>query len=95
MQHSMCLQAVYHNLKPASLRQQLENISVRPEQAEVFTQVWASAAPDVLENIRLGIFAPKKVSSCSVLGVCVRSVRSEPSGEFDIREDEILRSCQI
>lgn len=54
-------QAVYHNLKPASLRQQLENISVRPEQAEVFTQVWASAAPDVLENIRLGIFAPKKL----------------------------------
>ncbi|XP_042617418.1 COMM domain-containing protein 10 isoform X1 [Cyprinus carpio] len=54
-------QAVYHNLKPASLRQQLENISVEPERAEVFAQVWASAAPDVLEKIRLGIFAPKKL----------------------------------
>lgn len=78
----MSLQAVYHNLKPASLRQQLENISVQSEQAEVFAQVWASAAPDVLDNIRLGIFAPKKVSSCSVLDVCMRSARSEPSGEL-------------
>uniref|UniRef100_A0A673HSS0 COMM domain-containing protein n=1 Tax=Sinocyclocheilus rhinocerous TaxID=307959 RepID=A0A673HSS0_9TELE len=55
------LQAVYHNLKPASLRQQLENISVQPEKAEVFAQVWASAAPDVLQKIRLGIFAPNKL----------------------------------
>ncbi|KAF4110435.1 COMM domain-containing protein 10 [Onychostoma macrolepis] len=54
-------QAVYHNLKPASLRQQLDNISVQPEKAEVFAQVWAAAAPDVVEKIRLGIFAPKKL----------------------------------
>uniref|UniRef100_A0A8C2D3S6 COMM domain-containing protein n=1 Tax=Cyprinus carpio TaxID=7962 RepID=A0A8C2D3S6_CYPCA len=38
--------AVYHNLKPAALRQQLENLSVRSERVEV----WASAAPEVLER---------------------------------------------
>ncbi|XP_043103948.1 COMM domain-containing protein 10 [Puntigrus tetrazona] len=54
-------QAVYHNLKPASLRQQLENLSVQTEKAQVFAQVWAAAAPEVLEKIRLGIFAPKKL----------------------------------
>ncbi|XP_016394887.1 COMM domain-containing protein 10 [Sinocyclocheilus rhinocerous] len=60
-QNELYCQAVYHNLKPASLRQQLENISVQPEKAEVFAQVWASAAPDVLQKIRLGIFAPNKL----------------------------------
>lgn len=92
----LLLQAVYHNLKPASLRQQLENISVEPQRAEVFAQVWASAAPDVLEKIRLGIFAPKKVSSCSALDVCVNlSLTRKPSAvSFAIPEDEILLSCQ-
>ncbi|XP_050974047.1 COMM domain-containing protein 10 isoform X1 [Labeo rohita] len=54
-------QAVYHNVKPPSLKQQLENISVESEKAEVFSQVWASAGPDVVEKIRHGIFAPKKL----------------------------------
>ncbi|KAI2661928.1 COMM domain-containing protein 10 [Labeo rohita] len=43
------------------LEQQLENISVESEKAEVFSQVWASAGPDVVEKIRHGIFAPKKL----------------------------------
>ncbi|RXN28614.1 AP-3 complex subunit sigma-1 isoform X1 [Labeo rohita] len=55
------LKAVYHNVKPPSLKQQLENIGVESEKAEVFSQVWASAGPDVVEKIRHGIFAPKKL----------------------------------
>ncbi|XP_062854387.1 COMM domain-containing protein 10 isoform X2 [Trichomycterus rosablanca] len=54
-------QAVYHNIKPASLKQQLENIHVAPDQAEVFSQAWATAGPDVVEKIRQSIFAPKKL----------------------------------
>ncbi|ROL53722.1 COMM domain-containing protein 10 [Anabarilius grahami] len=54
-------QAVYHSVKPAALKQQLENISVASEKAEVFSQVWASAGPDVVEKIRHGIFALKKL----------------------------------
>uniref|UniRef100_A0A8C1WWH2 Uncharacterized protein n=1 Tax=Cyprinus carpio TaxID=7962 RepID=A0A8C1WWH2_CYPCA len=76
------LQAVYHNLKPAALRQQLENLSVRSERVEV----WASAAPEVLEKSRLGIFAPNKESSCSVLHVHMNlspiSAQSDPGKTF-------------
>ncbi|XP_051758768.1 COMM domain-containing protein 10 [Ctenopharyngodon idella] len=54
-------QAVYHSVKPAALKQQLENINIASEKAEVFSQVWASAGPDVVEKIRHGIFAPKKL----------------------------------
>ncbi|XP_076859612.1 COMM domain-containing protein 10 [Brachyhypopomus gauderio] len=54
-------QAVYHNVKPSSLKQQLENIHVSPEKAEAFCQAWASAGPDMVEKIRQRIFAPKKL----------------------------------
>ncbi|XP_007260844.3 COMM domain-containing protein 10 [Astyanax mexicanus] len=54
-------QAVYHNIKPASFKQQLENIQVAPDKAEAFCQAWATAGPDVVEKIRQRIFAPKKL----------------------------------
>uniref|UniRef100_A0AAR2JM26 COMM domain-containing protein n=1 Tax=Pygocentrus nattereri TaxID=42514 RepID=A0AAR2JM26_PYGNA len=53
-------QAVYHNIKPASFKQQLENIHIAPDKAEAFCQAWATAGPDVVEKIRQRIFAPKK-----------------------------------
>ncbi|XP_060787875.1 COMM domain-containing protein 10 isoform X1 [Neoarius graeffei] len=53
-------QAVHHNIKPASLKQQLENIHIAPDKAEAFSQAWATAGPDVVEKIRQTIFAPKK-----------------------------------
>ncbi|XP_056586111.1 COMM domain-containing protein 10 [Triplophysa dalaica] len=52
-------QALYHNVKPASLKQQLENISVVCDKAEAFSQIWAAAGQDELEKIRQRIFAPQ------------------------------------
>ncbi|XP_055025097.1 COMM domain-containing protein 10 isoform X2 [Misgurnus anguillicaudatus] len=52
-------QAVYHSVKPASLKQQLENIKIVSDKAQAFSQIWAAAGPDELEKIRQRIFAPK------------------------------------
>lgn len=54
-------QAVYHNVKPASLQQQLESIHLNPDKAEVFSQTWASAGPELVERQKHNIFAPKKL----------------------------------
>ncbi|CAL8249213.1 unnamed protein product [Merluccius merluccius] len=54
-------QAVYHNVKPASLQQQLEAVHLSQEKAEVFSQTWASAGPELVEKLRQNIFAPKKL----------------------------------
>ncbi|XP_059910497.1 COMM domain-containing protein 10 isoform X1 [Gadus macrocephalus] len=54
-------QAVYHNVKPASLQQQLEAVHVSPEKAEVFTQTWATAGPELVDKLRQTVFAPKKL----------------------------------
>uniref|UniRef100_A0AAY4DQJ3 COMM domain-containing protein n=2 Tax=Denticeps clupeoides TaxID=299321 RepID=A0AAY4DQJ3_9TELE len=54
-------QAVYHNIKPASLKEQLENVKIDPEKAEAFCQAWTTSGPDVIEKIRQRIFAPKKL----------------------------------
>ncbi|XP_051963832.1 COMM domain-containing protein 10 [Xyrauchen texanus] len=54
-------QAVHHNVKATSLKQQLENISVSSEKVEVFSQVWSSAGPEVMEKIRQNIFSPQKL----------------------------------
>lgn len=54
-------QAVYHNVKPASLQQQLEAVHLNPDKAEVFSQTWASAGPELVERQKHNIFAPKKL----------------------------------
>lgn len=54
-------QAVYHNVKPASLQQQLESVHLNPDKAEVFAQTWASAGPELVERQKHNIFAPKKL----------------------------------
>ncbi|KAJ0067916.1 hypothetical protein NL108_011699, partial [Boleophthalmus pectinirostris] len=53
-------QAVYHNVKPASLQQQLESVNLNQDKAEVFAQTWASAGPELVEKLKHNIFAPKK-----------------------------------
>uniref|UniRef100_A0A3P8YSW4 COMM domain-containing protein n=1 Tax=Esox lucius TaxID=8010 RepID=A0A3P8YSW4_ESOLU len=55
------LEAVYHNVKPVSLQQQLESIHLSSEKAEAFCLVWKAAGPDVLEKVRQRIFAPRKL----------------------------------
>ncbi|XP_034026525.1 COMM domain-containing protein 10 [Thalassophryne amazonica] len=54
-------QAVYHNVKPASLQQQLEALHLSSDKAEVFTQTWATAGPELIERSKHSIFAPKKL----------------------------------
>jgi len=59
---SHLVQAVYHNIKPASLQQQLELIHLSPEKAELFSQTWATAGPELVEKLKRNIFTSKKVS---------------------------------
>ncbi|XP_029018920.1 COMM domain-containing protein 10 isoform X4 [Betta splendens] len=54
-------QAVYHNVKPASLQQQLEAVHLNPDKAEVFSQIWATAGPELVEKLKQNIFAPRKL----------------------------------
>ncbi|KAJ8380978.1 hypothetical protein SKAU_G00017560 [Synaphobranchus kaupii] len=54
-------QAVYHNVKPASLKQQLESVHLQPDKVDALSQAWASAGPDAIEKFRQRIFAPKKL----------------------------------
>ncbi|CAK6950673.1 COMM domain-containing protein 10 isoform X1 [Scomber scombrus] len=54
-------QAVYHNVKPASLQQQLEAVHLNPDKAEVFSQTWATSGPEMLDRLKHNIFAPKKL----------------------------------
>uniref|UniRef100_UPI0037E90F47 COMM domain-containing protein 10 n=1 Tax=Semicossyphus pulcher TaxID=241346 RepID=UPI0037E90F47 len=54
-------QAVYHNVKPAALQQQLEAVHLNPDKAEMFSQTWATAGPELVEKLKQNIFAPKKL----------------------------------
>lgn len=54
-------QAVYHNVKPAALQQQLEAVHLNPDKAEMFSQAWATAGPELVEKLKQNIFAPKKL----------------------------------
>uniref|UniRef100_A0A4W5K6M9 COMM domain containing 10 n=1 Tax=Hucho hucho TaxID=62062 RepID=A0A4W5K6M9_9TELE len=63
---SIPLQAVYHNVKPASLKQQFENIHLSPEKAEAFCRAWTTAGPDVVEKVWQRIFTPKKSTQATL-----------------------------
>ncbi|KAJ8285265.1 hypothetical protein GJAV_G00024830 [Gymnothorax javanicus] len=54
-------QAVYHNVKPAAFKQQLESVHLDPEKVDAFAQAWASSGPETIEKVRQRIFAPKKL----------------------------------
>ncbi|XP_042710593.1 COMM domain-containing protein 10 isoform X2 [Malaclemys terrapin pileata] len=53
-------QAVYHNLKPAILQQQLESIHLDQDKAEAFVSAWTAAGQDTIEKFRQRILAPQK-----------------------------------
>lgn len=55
------LQAVYHNVKPAALQQQLEAVHMQSDKAEIFSQTWATVGPELVEKLKHNIFSPKKV----------------------------------
>nr|XP_043881993.1 COMM domain-containing protein 10 [Solea senegalensis] len=54
-------QAVYHNVKPAALQQQLEAVHLSSDKAEVFSQMWATAGPELVEKLKHNIFSSKKL----------------------------------
>ncbi|XP_065402732.1 COMM domain-containing protein 10 isoform X1 [Macaca fascicularis] len=56
-------QAVYHNVKPAALQQQLENIHLRQDKAEAFVNTWSSMGQETVEKFRQRILAPYKLET--------------------------------
>ncbi|XP_074137648.1 COMM domain-containing protein 10 isoform X3 [Sminthopsis crassicaudata] len=57
------LKAVYHNVKPTVLQQQLENIHLSQDKAEAFASAWASMGQDTVEKFRQRILAPQKLET--------------------------------
>ncbi|XP_053911397.1 COMM domain-containing protein 10 isoform X2 [Cuculus canorus] len=56
-------QAVYHNLKPASLQQQLQSIHLDEDKTEAFASAWAAAGQDTIEKFRQRVFTPQKLET--------------------------------
>ncbi|XP_053788914.1 COMM domain-containing protein 10 isoform X1 [Vidua chalybeata] len=56
-------QAVYHNLKPASLQQQLQSIHLDQDKAEAFASAWAAAGQDLIEKFRQRVLTPQKLET--------------------------------
>lgn len=56
-------QAVYHNSKPATLQQQLENIHLEQNKAEAFVNTWSSMGQETVEKFRQRILAPHKLET--------------------------------
>lgn len=54
-------QAVYHNVKPAALQQQLETIHLRKDKAEAFASAWSAMGQETVEKFRQRILGPHKV----------------------------------
>uniref|UniRef100_A0A8B9Q3D8 COMM domain containing 10 n=1 Tax=Apteryx owenii TaxID=8824 RepID=A0A8B9Q3D8_APTOW len=56
-------QAVYHNLKPAALQQQLQSIHLDQDKAEAFASAWAAAGQDTIEKFRQRVLTPQKLET--------------------------------
>ncbi|XP_075397533.1 COMM domain-containing protein 10 [Tenrec ecaudatus] len=56
-------QAVYHNVKPAALQQQLENIHLRQDKADAFVSTWSTMGQEAVEKFRQRILAPHKLET--------------------------------
>ncbi|XP_037365379.1 COMM domain-containing protein 10 isoform X2 [Talpa occidentalis] len=56
-------QAVYHNMKPAALQQQLENIHLRADRADAFVHAWSSMGQETVEKFRQRVLAPHKLET--------------------------------
>ncbi|XP_010153739.1 PREDICTED: COMM domain-containing protein 10, partial [Eurypyga helias] len=84
-------QAVYHNLKPPSLQQQLQSIHLDEDKAEAFASAWAAAGQDTIEKFRQRVLNPQK-SPRSLLfsrlnkpnskSIFVASSRFDPSSRY-------------
>ncbi|KAL1773596.1 aminopeptidase Q [Sigmodon hispidus] len=56
-------QAVYHNMKPAALQQQLENIHLTKDKAEAFANAWSAMGQETVEKFRQRILGPHKLET--------------------------------
>ncbi|XP_071587245.1 COMM domain-containing protein 10 isoform X1 [Heliangelus exortis] len=56
-------QAVYHNLKPSSLQQQLQSIHLDQDKAEAFASAWAAGGQDTIEKFRQRVLTPQKLEA--------------------------------
>lgn len=56
-------QAVYHNLKPATLQQQLETIQLTKDKAEAFASAWSAMGQETIEKFRQRILGPHKLET--------------------------------
>ncbi|XP_062985578.1 COMM domain-containing protein 10 [Elgaria multicarinata webbii] len=56
-------QAVYHNLKPSILKQQLEHSNMDHDKVEVFSTTWAAAGPETVEKFRQRMLSPHKLET--------------------------------
>lgn len=56
-------QAVYHNVKPAALQQQLEMIHLRKDKAEAFASAWSAMGQETVEKFRQRILGPHKLET--------------------------------
>ncbi|XP_015136103.2 COMM domain-containing protein 10 isoform X2 [Gallus gallus] len=56
-------QAVYHNLKPASLQQQLQSIHLDQDKAEAFANAWAAGGQETIEKFRQRVLTPQKLET--------------------------------
>uniref|UniRef100_A0A8C9SF02 COMM domain containing 10 n=1 Tax=Scleropages formosus TaxID=113540 RepID=A0A8C9SF02_SCLFO len=94
-------QAVYHNVKPASLKQQLENLHLHQDKVDAISQAWATAGPETIEKFRQKIFAPRKLEHVGwqlnlQMGQATQAKLKAPSAvlEFGVSSEnsEVLRS---
>ncbi|GAB1301709.1 COMM domain-containing protein 10 [Apodemus speciosus] len=56
-------QAVYHNMKPAALQQQLETIHLTQDKAEAFASAWSAMGQETVEKFRQRILGPHKLET--------------------------------
>ncbi|XP_051019017.1 COMM domain-containing protein 10 isoform X3 [Acomys russatus] len=56
-------QAVYHNVKPAALQQQLETIHLTQDKAEAFASTWSAMGQETVEKFRQRLLGPHKAFS--------------------------------
>nr|XP_033784941.1 COMM domain-containing protein 10 isoform X1 [Geotrypetes seraphini] len=58
-------QAVYQNVKPLVLQQQLKNVHLSTDKAEAFSSLWATAGQETVGKFRQRILAPQKLETTS------------------------------
>ncbi|XP_051019015.1 COMM domain-containing protein 10 isoform X1 [Acomys russatus] len=56
-------QAVYHNVKPAALQQQLETIHLTQDKAEAFASTWSAMGQETVEKFRQRLLGPHKLET--------------------------------